>query len=157
MCQSRKSKYQGYQEGVIQMDILYIEMKPLHMMNKLHIFPSRFNLISLEFLDNTLLSKLCNVYFISSFKIRFGWVSNKIFKKYIKRETRKLPDNRTEQFISLKKTLFQGHWPLQVYTVCLTNHLMQGFAFLFWEFYDVFYHLFKMRKVFSLDPYIQSE
>ena len=44
------------------MDILYIEMKLLHMMNKLHIFPPRFRLISLDFWVDTLLSKLCNLY-----------------------------------------------------------------------------------------------
>ena len=45
------------------MDILYIEMKALHMMNKLHIFPPRLRLISLDFWVDTLLSKLCNLYF----------------------------------------------------------------------------------------------
>ena len=43
------------------MDILYIEMKALHMMNKLHIFPPRLRLISLDFLDDTLLSSFCNI------------------------------------------------------------------------------------------------
>ena len=46
------------------MDILYIEMKALHMMNKLHIFPPRLRLISLDFWVDTLLSKLCNLYFV---------------------------------------------------------------------------------------------
>ena len=45
------------------MDILYIEMKALHMMNKLHICPPRFRLISLDFVVDTLLSELCNLYF----------------------------------------------------------------------------------------------
>ena len=45
------------------MDIFYNEMKALHMMNKLHIFPPRLRLISLDFWVDTLLSKLCNLYF----------------------------------------------------------------------------------------------
>ena len=46
------------------MDIFYNEMKALHMMNKLHIFPPRLRLISLDFWVDTLLSKLCNLYFV---------------------------------------------------------------------------------------------
>ena len=46
------------------MDIVYIKMK-LHLMtNKLHIFPPRFRLISLDFLDDILLSSFCNVNFM---------------------------------------------------------------------------------------------
>ena len=43
------------------MDILCIEMKLLMMMNKLHIFTPRLRLISLVFLDDTLLSSFCNI------------------------------------------------------------------------------------------------
>ena len=48
------------------MDILYIEMKALHMMNKLHIFPPRLRLISLDFWVDTLLLKLCNLYLFNN-------------------------------------------------------------------------------------------
>ena len=49
------------------MDILYIEMKLLMMMNKMHIFTPRLRLISLDFWVDTLLSKLCNLYFVKIF------------------------------------------------------------------------------------------
>ena len=43
------------------MDILCIEMNLFMMMNKLHIFTPRLRMISLVFLDDTLLSSFCNI------------------------------------------------------------------------------------------------